>query len=56
MLNFNAMLTLDPLADPKMGFQNQGCWDGICLYRRSGPCLNSSPFYEVNKMLVLSGQ
>jgi hypothetical protein len=56
MLNFNAMLTLGPLADPKMGFQNRGCWNGVCLYRRSGPCLNSPPFYEVNKMLVLSDQ
>jgi len=56
MLNFNAMLTLGPLVDPKMGFQNEGCWDGVCLYQRSGPCLTSPPFYEVNKMLQLSDQ
>lgn len=56
MLNFNALVTLGPLVDPKMGFQKEGCWNGVCLYRRSGPCLTSAPFYEVNKMLVLSDQ
>jgi GPI mannosyltransferase 3 len=56
MLNFNALVTLGPLADPKMGFQNVGCWNGVCLYRRSGPCFALTPFYEVNKMLVLSDQ
>ena len=56
MLNFNALVTLGPLVDPKMGFQSEGCWNGVCLYRRSGPCLTSAPFYEVNKMLVLSDQ
>jgi hypothetical protein len=56
MLNFNALVTMGPLVDPKMGFQPEGCWDGVCLYQRSGPCLTSPPFYEVNKMLRLSDQ
>jgi len=56
MLNFNALLTRGPLVDPKMGFQEVGCWDGVCLYQRSGPCLTSPPVYEVNEMLRLSDQ
>jgi hypothetical protein len=39
-----------------MGFQEVGCWDGVCLYQRSGPCLTSPPVYEVNEMLRLSDQ
>lgn len=56
MLNFNALLTRGPLVDPKMGFQEVGCWDGVCLYQRSGPCLTSPPVYEVNEMLRLTDQ
>jgi hypothetical protein len=56
MLNFNALLTRGPLVDPKMGFQSEGCWDGVCLYQRPGPCLTSPPLYEVNETLRLSDQ
>ena len=56
MLNFNALVTMGPLNSAEMGFSQEGCWKGVCLYRRSGPCFTSPPFYEVNKMLRLSDQ
>jgi phosphatidylinositol glycan class B len=56
MLNFNALVTMGRLTDPKMGFTSTGCWNGVCLYRRPGPCLASPPYYEVNEMLRLSDQ
>ncbi len=51
MLNFNALVSLGPRDNLPMGFELEGCWNGVCLYRRPGPCLTSPPVYEVNKML-----
>lgn len=56
MLNFNALVSLGSLDNLPMGFQPDGCWNGVCLYRRPGPCLKSPPVYEVNKMLRANDQ
>lgn len=56
MLNFNALVSLGPRDDLPMGFKLDDCWNGVCLYRRPGPCLTSPPVYEVNKMLRTNDQ
>lgn len=56
MLNFNALVSLGPRDNLPMGFTSEGCWNGVCLYRRPGPCLTSPPVYEVNKMLRANDQ
>lgn len=56
MLNFNALVSLGPRDNLPMGFKPEGCWNGVCLYRRPGPCLTSPPVYEVNKMLRANDQ
>jgi len=56
MLNFNALVSLGARDNLPMGFQLDGCWNGVCLYRRPGPCLTSPPVYEVNKMLRANDQ
>jgi len=52
MLNFNALVTLGERKNLPMGFESEGCWNGVCLYRRPGPCVQSGPVDEVNKMLA----
>ena len=56
MLNFNALVSLGPRDNLPMGFNLDACWNGVCLYRRPGPCLTSPPVYEVNKMLRANDQ
>jgi len=57
ILSFNAALALGkPDRWLKIGFRSAGCWNGVCLYRRAGPCIPSSQDNEVNKMLGQSGQ
>ena len=56
MLNFNALVSLGQMNDLPMGFTEEGCWNGVCLYRRPGPCLSSPPVYEVNRMLSVNDQ
>jgi len=51
---FNALLAGRTFIDPNMGFKLAGCWNGVCLYRRPGSCMASSP-YELDKMLQHSG-
>ena len=50
-LSFNALLTTGLLPDPKVGFEAAGCWNGICLYRRAGPCLPPPEDSEINSIL-----
>ena len=40
MLNFNALVSLGAMNDLPMGFTEEGCWNGVCLYRRPGPCFS----------------
>jgi GPI mannosyltransferase 3 len=58
MLNFNALVTKGPLTDLQMGFTSTGCWNGVCLYQRAGPCLAPPRHYdhELNERLRLIDQ
>ncbi len=55
-LNFNALLSLGSVNRLAMGFEPEGCWNGVCLYRRPGPCISSPPVDELNQMLRLNHQ
>lgn len=48
---FNALVTDGSPAAQNLGFKYSGCWNGVCLYRRPGPCIVSSKYNEVNKVL-----
>lgn len=56
MLNFNALVSSGESDNLPMGFQREGCWNGVCLFRRPGPCLTSPPVNEVNEMLRAQDQ
>jgi GPI mannosyltransferase 3 len=53
---FNALLTDNASDTSTHGFQLSRCWDRICLYRRSGPCLPPPRQEEVNTVLLQTGQ
>jgi hypothetical protein len=53
--SFNAVVTAGSLADPRNGFELAGCWNGVCLYRRLGPCTPSQGGNEINWLLWLTG-
>ena len=48
---FNALIVKGTLDAPKSGFELEGCWNGVCLYRRPGSCTSSPDYNEVNEML-----
>jgi len=48
---FNALVVKGALESPTMGFAPEGCWHGVCIYRRPGPCISSPRYHEVNDML-----
>ncbi len=52
---FNALLTHGTFTDQKARFKSEGCWNEVCLYRRPGPCIASSQYHEVNKVLRETG-
>jgi hypothetical protein len=54
--SFNAVVTRGSLTDPKDGFQLAGCWNGVCLYRRAGPCTPPQEGMEINRALVRADQ
>jgi hypothetical protein len=54
--SFNAVVTGGRLPDPKGGFELAGCWNGVCLYRRLGPCMPPERDNEINRMLLRTGQ
>ena len=54
--SFNAVVTRGSLSDPLAGFELAGCWNGICLYRRPGPCTPPQGDNEINRMLLRTGQ
>ena len=55
-LSFNALVAGGGFSDQKMGFTSSGCWNGICLYRRAGPCVVSGRTNEINKILRETGR
>jgi GPI mannosyltransferase 3 len=54
--SFNALVTDATFTDQTMGFKSAGCWNGVCLYRRAGPCIISGKTNEVNKVLRETGR
>jgi hypothetical protein len=52
---FNILLTHGIFTDQKARFKSEGCWNEVCLYRRPGPCIASSQYNEVNKVLRETG-
>jgi hypothetical protein len=54
--SFNALVTDGSLPDPKGGFELAGCWNGVCLYRRPGPCTPPPVDKEINQVLLRAGQ
>jgi len=52
--SFNAVVTRGSLGDPKDGFELAGCWNGVCLYRRPGPCTPYQGGNEINWVLWLN--
>jgi len=54
--SFNALVTGGTFADQKKGFKSEGCWNGVCLYRRAGSCVVSEKTNEVNKVLRETGR
>ena len=49
-IGFNALITTKS-AISSMRLKPEICWNKTCLYRRPGPCIASSKYNEVNKML-----
>jgi hypothetical protein len=54
--SFNALVTPGNLADLGDGFELTGCWHGVCVYRRPGPCTPPQGDNEINRMLLLTGR
>jgi len=53
--SFNAIVTAGSLAGALDGFESEGCSNGVCVYRRPGPCTPPRANNEINWMLWLSG-
>jgi len=53
--SFNAVLLAGTLTDPSHTFELAGCWNGICLYRRPGPCAPPRADNEINSVLRRAG-
>jgi hypothetical protein len=51
---FNAVVSQGSLALPKDGLELAGCWNGVCLYRRPGPCAPPGE-HDLNWQLRMTG-
>ena len=54
--SFNAVLLPGTLTDRSHRFESAGCWNGVCVYRRPGPCTPSQGSNEINFLLWLYGK
>ncbi len=54
--SFNALVAGEAPIDQEAGFKSAECWNGVCLYRRAGPCIISAKTNEVNKVLRETGR
>ena len=52
--SFNAVLVRGTLSDSSHTFALEGCWNGVCLYRRPGPCSPPRAESEINSVLRLN--
>jgi hypothetical protein len=53
--SFNAVLVPGTLTDPTHTFELAGCWNGVCVYRRPGPCAPPRAYNEINSVLRRKG-
>jgi len=53
--SFNAVVIGGTLTDPTNTFTSSGCTNGVCLYRRQGPCEPPRADHEINAVLVQHG-
>jgi hypothetical protein len=53
--SFNAVLVPGTLTDPSHTFRLVRCWNGVCVYQRSGPCTPPGADYEINSVLRRKG-
>jgi hypothetical protein len=53
--SFNAVLVPGTLTDPSHTFRLVKCWNGVCVYHRSGPCAPPGADYEINSVLRRKG-
>jgi hypothetical protein len=54
--SFNAVVMPGSLTDPSHTFELAGCWNGVCLYRRAGPCTPPQGDIEINRTLIRDDQ
>ena len=52
---FNSLVTAGSLSGKLDGFDSAGCSNGVCVYRRPGPCTPPREGNEINWMLWLNG-
>ena len=55
LTSFNAVLVPGTLTDPSHTLALAGCWNGVCLYRRPGPCAPPRADTEINSVLRRNG-
>jgi hypothetical protein len=55
LTSFNAVLVPGTLTDPSHTLALAGCWNGVCLYRRPGPCAPPRADNEINSVLRRNG-
>jgi hypothetical protein len=53
--SFNVVLIRGTLSDPSHTFTLAGCWNGVCMYRRLGPCQPPRADNEINEVLQRNG-
>jgi len=53
--SFNALIVDGTLTDRSRTFELSGCWHGVCVYRRQGPCAAPRADNEINSVLRKNG-
>lgn len=53
--SFNTLIAIAGSSEVPADFHMVGCWDGSCLYRRSGSCTVPRPEEEINGFLRRTG-
>jgi hypothetical protein len=53
--SFNALVVAGTLRDPSHTFEPAGCFNGICVYRRAGPCVPAREDDEINAVMRRKG-
>jgi hypothetical protein len=54
--NVDAIVAPGGQSNLPAGFASSGCWTGVCLYQRPGPCTLPPPDMEINAYLRANGR